>query len=447
MAQDGPQQPEARQPGPRQPGPRQPEAGQPGPRQPDTGQPGPQQPGTEQPEAGQPGPQQGEAGQPGTGAESFSTRTSATALVAEEASAVGAPRHPPGPDFGRFGVPGRPLRRNSFLVGFTGALGVLLAYAVYLGLRNAAGILVLVVIALFLAVGLHPMVIRLRSWGLPRGLAVAAVTLTVLALLCAGVLALVPPIVTQTGQFLDQVPSYLEALRRNETVNDLAERFDLMRRAQEAANADVVGRALGGVLGGAQFVFGTVFRVLTVLVLTIYFLVYFDRLRDLGYALVPRSRRERVQLIGDEILTKVGAYMVGALTIAVLAGAVAFVFALAVGLPYPFALAVVVAVTDLIPQIGATIGAVIVSLVGFATDPSVGIACVVFFVVYQQIENYLVYPKIMRRSVQVNEVAALVAALLGVSLLGVIGALIAIPTVAAVQLILREVIIPRQDAR
>ncbi|MTK04535.1 AI-2E family transporter [Micromonospora sp. CP22] len=361
-----------------------------------------------------------------------------------QTSAVGAAAHPDG---GRFGTPGRPLRRNSFLVGFTGALGVLLAYAVYLGVRNAAGILVLVVIALFLAVGLHPAVLRLRSWGFPRGLAVATVVLVVVALLAAGVLALVPPIVTQSGQFIEQLPSYLESLRRNETVNDLVERFDLMRRAQEAASADVVGRALGGVLGGAQLVFGTVFRVLTVLVLTIYFLVYFDRLRDLAYALVPRSRRQRVQLIGDEILTKVGAYMVGALVIAVLAGASTFVFALVVGLPYPFALAVVVAVTDLIPQIGATLGAVIVSLVGFATEPSVGIACVVFFVIYQQIENYLIYPKIMRRSVQVNEVAALVAALLGVSLVGVIGALIAIPTVAAVQLILREVVIPRQDAR
>ncbi|MEG3636200.1 AI-2E family transporter [Micromonospora palythoicola] len=356
-------------------------------------------------------------------------------------------QRPVGADAGRFGTPGRPLRRNSFLVGFTGALGVLLAYAVYLGVRNAAGILVLVVIALFLAVGLHPAVVRLRSWGFPRGLAVATVVLIVLALLAAGVLALVPPIVTQSGQFVEQLPSYLESLRRNETVNDLVEQFDLMRRAQEATSADMVGRALGGVLGGAQLVFGTVFRVLTVLVLTIYFLVYFDRLRNLGYALVPRSRRQRVQLIGDEILTKVGAYMVGALAIAVLAGASTFVFALVVGLPYPFALAVVVAVTDLIPQIGATLGAVIVSLVGFATDPSVGIACVIFFVVYQQVENYLIYPKIMRRSVQVNEVAALVAALLGVSLVGVIGALIAIPTVAAIQLILREVVLPRQDAR
>lgn len=154
-----------------------------------------------------------------------------------------------------------------------------------------------------------------------------------------------------------------------------------------------------------------------------------------------------MQLIGDEILAKVGAYMVGALSIAVLAGATTFVFALIVGLPYPFALAVVVAVTDLIPQIGATLGAVIVSLVGFADNLPTGIACAVFFLIYQQVENYLIYPKVMRRSVEVNEVAALLAALLGVALLGVVGALIAIPTVAALQLILREVVLPRQEIR
>ncbi|MEH0845441.1 AI-2E family transporter [Micromonospora sp. CPCC 205711] len=348
---------------------------------------------------------------------------------------------------GRFGQPGRPLRPSPFLIGFTGALGVLLAYTVYLGIRNAGGILVLVVIALFLAVGLNPAVVRLRRWGLPHGLAVALVVLTVMLLIAGGLVALVPPVVTQSGQFIEQLPSYVEELRRNHTVNDLVERYGVMRRVQEAANADTVGRALGGVLGGAQLIFGTLFRALTVLVLTIYFLAYFDKLRALGYALVPRSRRQRVSLIGDEILAKVGAYMVGALSIAVLAGVTTFVFALVVGLPYPFALAVVVAVTDLIPQIGATLGAVIISLVGFATGLPEGIACVVFFLIYQQVENYLIYPKVMRRSVQVNEVAALLAALLGVALIGVVGALVAIPTVAALQLILREVVLPRQDSR
>ena len=348
---------------------------------------------------------------------------------------------------GRFGAPGPPLRRNTVLIGFSAGLGLLLAYATFLAVRNAASMLVLIFIALFLAIGLNPAVVRLRSWGLPHGLAVATVALTVVLLLAGGVLALVPPIVTQSGQFIDQLPHYLDDLRRNQTVNDLVERYDLLQRVQSAANAQTVSRALGGVFGGARLLFGTLFNVLTVLVLTIYFMATFDRIKTLGYALVPASRRERVRLIGDEILTKVGAYMVGALAIAVLAGASTFVFAATVGLAYPFALAVVVAVCDLIPQIGATIGAVIVSLVGFATHIPVGIACVVFFVVYQQVENYLIYPKVMRRSVEVSDVAAIVGALLGVALFGVIGALVAIPAVAALQLILREVVLPRQQHR
>jgi predicted PurR-regulated permease PerM len=201
------------------------------------------------------------------------------------------------------------------------------------------------------------------------------------------------------------------------------------------------------VLGGASLVFGTVFRVLTVLVLTIYFMAAFDRIKGGAYQLVPASRRERVRLITDEILSKVGAYMVGAISIAVLAGVSSYVFLVIAGVAYPFALAVVVAICDLIPQIGATLGAVVVSVVGFATSLPVGIACVVFFVVYQQVENYLIYPKVMRRSVEVSDVAAVVAALLGVSLFGVVGALIAIPAVAAIQLILREVVVPRQQSR
>jgi predicted PurR-regulated permease PerM len=348
---------------------------------------------------------------------------------------------------GRFGEPGPPLRRNAFLLGFAGGLGLLLAYAAFLAVRNAASILVLVFIALFLAIGLNPAVVRLRSWGLPRGLAVAVVALAVVLLLCGGVLALVPPVVSQTGQFIEQLPSYLEALQRSRTINDLVERYGLAERLQSVANAQTIGRALGGVFGGARLFLGTVFNVLTVLVLTIYFMAAFDRLRAAAYALVPASRRERVQLIGDEILTKVGAYMVGALAIAVLAGLSTFVFAVVTGLAYPFALAVVVAVCDLIPQIGATLGAVVISVVGFATSVPLGIAAVVFFIVYQQIENYLIYPKVMRRSVQVSDVAALVAALLGVALFGVVGALIAIPAVAAIQLIVREVVLPRQQQR
>jgi predicted PurR-regulated permease PerM len=346
-----------------------------------------------------------------------------------------------------YGVLGRPLRRNTFLTGFLGGLGLFLAYATYLAVRNAAGILVLIFVALFLAIGLNPAVVRLRRWGLPRPAAVAVVALTVVVLLCGGIAALVPPVIAEVGQFIDQAPTYIESMQRNEVVKDLIVRFDLVERVQNLANPSTISRALGGVFGGVSLIFGTGFRVLTVIVLTIYFMAAFDRMKAAAYQLVPASRRERTRLLGDEILAKVGAYMVGALSIAVLAGLSTFVFAAIVALGYPLALAVVVAVCDLIPQIGATIGAVVVTIVGLADSLTIGIVTLAFFIVYQQVENYLIYPKVMRRSVKVSDVAAIVAALLGVALLGVVGALVAIPAVAAVQLILREVVLPRMEEK
>jgi predicted PurR-regulated permease PerM len=353
---------------------------------------------------------------------------------------------------GRYGVPGREFdRRNPFIVGFLGGLGILAAYGVFVSLKNAASILLLIFIALFIAIGLNPAVGKLRSWGLRRGWAVLVVTLVVMLLLCGGAVALIPPLVTQTGALVENIPGYVESLQRNETIADLLQRYDVMNRVQSALDAgtvaNTVSSAFGGVVGGAKLVFGTVFKTLTVLVLTIYFMAAFDRMKAGAYALVPESRRERVQLLTDEILSKVGAYMVGALAIAVVAGLSTWLFALIVGLAYPFALAVVVAVLDLIPQIGATLGAVVVTLVGLASSVTTALICLGFFIVYQQVENYLIYPNVMRRSVKVSDVAAVVAALLGAALFGVIGALVAIPMVAAIQLIGREVVLPSVKKR
>jgi predicted PurR-regulated permease PerM len=347
-----------------------------------------------------------------------------------------------------YGQPGAPLnRRNPFYIGFVGGLGLVVAYGVFLGVRNAASILVLIFIAMFLAIGLNPAVGRLQAWGLPRGGAVAIVALTLLALIAGAVYALVPPLVTQVGELIDNIPDYLRSLQRNKTINDLIERYDLLTKVQNALNADTVGNALGGVVGGAKLIFGTIFNLLTTLVLTIYFMAAFERIKRGAYNLVPASRRRRFALLTDEILAKVGAYIVGALSIAVVAGASTWVFAMIIGLPYPFALAVVVAVCDLIPQIGATLGAIVVTLVGVSSSLTTGIVCAVFFLIYQQVENYLIYPNVMRRSVKVSDVAAVVAALLGASLFGVIGALAAIPMVAAIQLIGREVVVPSMHQR
>lgn len=394
-----------------------------------------------------------QVGETAAGAEPAHSTEPTTGLPRTQAHGAPVPGDKPqagdgGEGVKSYGEPGPPLnRRNPFLVGLSGGLGLIVAYAIFLGIRNAASVLVLIFVALFLAVGLNPAVMRLRGFGMPRGLAVTTTALFVVLLICGGVVALIPPLVTQTGQLIDNVPGFLTELQRNERINDLIDQYDVAGKVQSAINAGTVTNALGGVVGAGRLLFGTIFNVLTVVVLTIYFMAAFDRIKEAGYQLVPRSRRDRVRLLTDEILTKVGAYMVGALAIAVLAGISTFVLALIIGLAYPFALAVVIAVCDLIPQIGATLGAVIVSLIGLADSLTTGIICAVFFVCYQQIENYLIYPNVMRRSVKVSDVAALTAALLGVGLFGVLGALVAIPMVAAVQLIVREVVNPSMERK
>lgn len=346
-----------------------------------------------------------------------------------------------------FGPLGRPLIRGPFYVGFVGAIGALVAWYGMQTLLGAVNILVLIFVAAFLAVGLNPIVTRLQRRGMPRGLAVATVGIVGILVFCGGLFALVPPLVGQVGDFVERLPGLLDDLNRNRLIRDLNERYDLIERAKSVLTAQNLTTALGGVLGGVSLVFGTIFNVLTVLILTVYFLVAFDRLRTGAYKLVPASRRERVQLLGDEMLQKVGGYIAGALFIAFCAGASSLIFMLIVGIAYPIALAIIVAIFDLIPQIGATLGAVVVILVGFAASVPVGIAAVIFFLAYQQVENWIIYPRVMGKAVRVTDLAAILSALLGAALLGIVGTLIAIPAVAAAQLIVREVVIPRQDSR
>src|SRR5690606_5811961 len=192
---------------------------------------------------------------------------------------AGAAASPETESEGRFGRPGRPLARSPFLVGFTAGLGLLLAYAVFLALRDAVSIFVLIFIAMFIAVGLNPVVVRLQRWGFPRWLAVTTVGLGIVVMFAGILLALIPPLVTQASNLADNAPEYFEQLRRNRMLRNLDEQYNVFERVQ-GAFADVnLARVAGGVLGGAQAVFGAVFNVLTVLVLTVYFMAAFDRIK------------------------------------------------------------------------------------------------------------------------------------------------------------------------
>jgi predicted PurR-regulated permease PerM len=348
-----------------------------------------------------------------------------------------------------FGVPGRPMSvRSPFRIAFTASLGVALAYGLVHALAAVRSVLVLLLVSAFLAIGLNPAVGFLERHGLRRGRAVGVVFLGVLTFFVLFGLAVVPPIIDQASEFADQAPAYLQDLRGNRTVADLDSRYHFLDRAQDVfTRPEQVGAAVfGGVVGVGKVVFSAFFSTLTVLILTLYFLANLPSIKDMAYRLVPRTRRPRVGLLTDEILTRVGGYVGGALVIAGIAGVTTFLLLLVLGVPYPLALAMLVAVTDLVPLVGATIGAVVVTAVGLFVSVPVGIGVGVWYLAYQQAENYVLYPRIMKRSVDVSPAATVVAVLIGGSLLGVLGALLAIPIAAAIQLVLLEVVAPRQDA-
>lgn len=344
----------------------------------------------------------------------------------------------------------RPLMAHSpFAIGFFGAVGVLVALALKSMLAAASSVILLVVVALFLAVGLNPVVEFLMRRGARRGVAVALVFAAVIVALTLFGVAVVPVISDQVAAIIEATPRLIEDLKSNPFINRINQRFNVLDRISSQVQSGAVGsQVAGGVLNAGLAVLGALANTLIVVILTLYFLASLPKIKRSGYRLVPASRRERVSALGDQILRGVGGYVGGAFVVATTAGVTSLIFLLVVGLgQYAVALAFVVMLFDLVPLVGATIGAVVVSAIGFAEDPTIGIACVIFYIVYQQIENYVIYPRVMANSADVPGAMTVVAVLAGGALLGVIGALIAIPTAAAVLLLMREVLIRRQDAR
>ena len=339
-------------------------------------------------------------------------------------------------------------RHGAVALGFLYAVGALAAY--WLGglLLSVGSVLILVVVALFLAVGLNPAVEFLVRKGLRRTWSVLVVISVVILALTLFVVALVPVISDQVSAIAANAPGWLDRLERNGQIQELDDRYQIIDKAKDfLTSGDWASGLFGGVVGIGLAVLGFLANAFIVIVLTLYFLSSLNHTKKALYQLTPASKRDRVIDLGEQILDSVGGYVAGAFVVAMFAGITSLVFLFVVGLgEYAVALAAVVTLLDVIPMIGATLGAVVVTAIGFATDVKIGIACLVFYVIYQQFENYVLYPRIMRRSVDVAPAATVVAVLIGGSLLGVLGALLAIPIAAAVQLVVEEVVAPRQDA-
>lgn len=345
-----------------------------------------------------------------------------------------------------YGVPGRRISRDHpFVIAFTATLGVALAAALVEAVLVARQVLVLFLVSAFLAVGLDPAVRWLVRRGLRRSIAVLVIVLMALGFFGGFVAAVVPPIARQTTSLVKHAPDYVHRLDGNKTFREIDRRYHITAKVEQRAKEGFSVNSLGGVVGLGKAILGIFAATLTVIILTIYFLANMPAIKAVFYRMMPRTRRARVGLLTDEILDRVGGYVLGNLATSVVAGATTFIWLIAFGIPYPVALAMFVAITDLIPLVGATIGAIGVTGVALFHGVVPGLATGAFYVAYQQFENYVLQPRVMKRTVDVAPVVTIVAALLGAALLGMIGALIAVPLAAAVQLLLTEVVFPRQD--
>lgn len=353
----------------------------------------------------------------------------------------------PEPSLGR---PGRTFdRRAPYLVGLLGGLGLLTAWLAGQILIDIRDVLVQVIVALFIAAGLDPLVRFLERRGLRRSYAVLVVIVLVLAVLALFLLAIVPVITDQVKAIAASAPRWLANLQHHQRVREIDAQYHVIARVQAfVTGGHFVGTVFGGVLGFGLAVLSALLNAFIITVLTLYFLASLETTKRALFSLAPASRRDRVTRLGERIFESVGGYVSGAAIIALLAGLSSLTFLLIVGMGhYAVALAFVVMATDVIPMIGATIGATIVSAICFATDIRTGIIAVIFYIAYQQFENYVIYPRIMAHSVAIPGVLTVVAALVGAALLGVVGALLAIPTAAAILMIVREVWVRAQDER
>jgi predicted PurR-regulated permease PerM len=317
---------------------------------------------------------------------------------------------------------------------------VIALYLVYLLRQPIGWVLLAGFLALALASPVNFLAKRMR-----RGFAITLVYLGLLAIPLLLALIIVPPIVNGVEDLAQDAPRYVadlqEFVNENERLRELDADYDITGRLQEEASTlpARVGDA-AGILGDIGIgLVNSIFALVTILVLTAFILGSGHRWRDGFLALQPEERRDNISRVMERIAKAVSGYVAGAMLIALIAGTTSFVVMTILGVPFAAPLAVFAGFMSLIPLIGATIAAVVIGLVTLFNDfPTDTLIWTVWAIVYQQLENNLVQPQIQKRTVDVQPFIVLTAVLFGSALLGVLGALVAIPVAASIQITIRE---------
>jgi predicted PurR-regulated permease PerM len=319
-------------------------------------------------------------------------------------------------------------------------IGLLVASAVVLEIVwIARHVISWIFIALFLALALNPAVDRLQRRINRRGLATGAVYLAALGLIAGVALLFIPTLVNQVNDFAHKVPDYLDDLTKGRgRLGFLQDKYHLVDKARKALKEGGASKLLG--VSGTALAVAKGVVTAVVATVTIAFMTFFMLLEGPGwlerfYSLLRPEQRTRWERVGHEIYRTVGGYVTGNLLISLIAGGLTSLVLYLTGVPYALALGLIVAILDLIPLAGATIAAIIVGAVAFLHSITAGIIVVVFFIVYQQVENHLLQPLVYGRTVQLSPLVVLISVLIGAELAGVLGALAAIPVAGSLQVI------------
>ena len=350
-----------------------------------------------------------------------------------------------------FGEAGKPVdTTHPFYFGFMVTVGALLALTTLRALASASAVFILIIISIFLAAGLNPAVLFFQNRGLKRGAAVGAVMASVLLFVGVFIAVAVPPLIDQINSFLNNAPQLVRDLNNNAFINDLNNKYGVIDSLQTKVNSVIKDgqfaiTAFGGVIGVGKAVVSGVVSTLTILVLTLYFLSSLPQVIEIGLKFVPASRRSRVSKLVNAIVGRIGAFIGGQAIIAAIAAIFILIMGLIIGMPYTGPLAMFVLICGFIPLVGHFIGMGVVTLVSLTDSVSTAAIALASYVIYVQIENYVITPRIMKRSLSIPGLVTIIAALLGTSLLGLVGGLLAVPIAAAVLLILDEVVFPRAD--
>jgi predicted PurR-regulated permease PerM len=314
-------------------------------------------------------------------------------------------------------------------------------------LRHLEKIITWLVIAGFISVVLGPSVDFLVRHRIRRGLATLMVFLAGISLMTAMLYAFIRPLVDQTQQAVDNFPEYVaDAKAGKGPVGGIVKRFNLDTRLEEnQANLSNSLNSLGkSSLGIVRGVGNALAAGLTILVLSFLMILQGPHMIDTALQTLKPRTRERVRRVAGDCSKAVTGYVAGNLLISVVAGTATYIFLLIIGVPFAGVLALWVAFADLIPLVGATLGAIATVGVAFLHSPVSGVAAIIFYVVYQQVENHILQPVIMSRTVKLNPLAVLVSVLVGVELFGLLGALLAIPAAGIIQVIVRDIYDERQ---